>query len=96
MDRNAPPADPTHPAIAERSLETGERSTSPAKLRQVAEALGIPAEALMPSALPLDNRARILAENAEALEIFSSITDPASRQQGLAYLRWIAAQDAAR
>lgn len=65
-------------------------------LRQVAEALGIPDEALMPSAVQLDDRARILAENAEALEIFSHITDPASRQQGLAYLRWIAEQGATR
>lgn len=87
------PVDHDDPPSSEDPLA---RPTATEMIRQVALALGIPPEALSQSALRRGDRARILAENAEALRIFAGITDPKAREQGLAYLRWIADENALR
>lgn len=65
-------------------------------IRQVAIALGIPPEDLARSAIPPCERARFIAETTEALELLARITDPAARQNCLAYLRSVAHCDEVR
>ncbi len=65
-------------------------------LESIAAALDIPIGALAQSDGSHGDRARELAENAEALDIFAGITDRDARQRGLAYLRWIADQSGTR
>ncbi|MFC6789039.1 hypothetical protein ACFQE0_04970 [Methylobacterium komagatae] len=62
-------------------------STAANMLRQVAVALGIPPEDLARTAIPPCDRARFVAETAEALELFAKITDPDMRRESLAFLR---------
>jgi hypothetical protein len=61
-------------------------------IARIAAALDIPPDALAQAPPPAGERGRIIAENVEALQVFAGITDPKAREQGLAYLRWIAEQ----
>lgn len=65
-------------------------------IRQVALALGIPPGDLARSAIPPCQRARFIAETAEALELLARITDPDARNDCLAYLRSVAQRDELR
>lgn len=59
-------------------------------LEGIAAALEIGPNAFVQPSGPEGDESRVLAENAEALQIFAGITDRDARQRGLAYLRWIA------
>ncbi len=72
--------------------ETNSRATTTATMERIAVALDLPPSAFVRPNEPLCDKARTLVENAEAAEIFASITDRDARQRGLAYLRWIAEQ----
>lgn len=84
------------PASIEKFPETGVRANATAAIERIAAALDIPPNAFVSPDEPRGDKARVLAENAEASEIFSGITDRDARQRGLAYLRWIAEQGSLR
>lgn len=96
MDRDVSTStlEATVPAQSSSGIEAG--ATSSPRLEHIAAALDIPAEALVRLDRSHGDRARVLAENAEALKIFTGMMDPTARQRGLAYLRWIAEQDGIR
>lgn len=96
LDRADPAIEPAGNSTSPNLPVTPEQPTASKMLNQVAIALGIPPEALVRSGLRYGDRARVLAENAEALQIFAGIADPKAREQCLAYLRWIADQNAPR
>lgn len=68
------------------------RTTATAAMERIAVALDIQPSAFARPNEPLCDKACALAENAEATQIFASMTDRDARQRGLAYLRWIAEQ----
>lgn len=92
MDRDVFPDTIEAHASSRISPGMGPRSTRTAMIERIAAALDIPPDALAQAPSPAGDRGRIIAENAEALQIFAGITDPKAREQGLAYLRWIAEQ----
>lgn len=80
------------PAAAQNSPETGARANATVTMERIAAALDVPPIAFKQPNEPHCDKARVLAENVEAAEIFARITDRDARQRGLAYLRWIAEQ----
>jgi hypothetical protein len=79
-------------AVQTAMSEVENRGSKSTMLDQIAAALDVPAGGIVQPRSSHGIRARILAENAEALKIFAGMTDQDARQRGLAYLRWIAEQ----
>lgn len=96
MDRNASPHTHGCPAVIQNSPETGGRANAFGLMARISAALDIPLDAFKQRDESHGDKARVLAENAEASEIFAGITDRDARQRGLAYLRWIAEQGSVR
>lgn len=74
------------------ATETDTEAGRTALIEKIAAALDLPPNAFLQLDRSRTDKARILAENAEALKIFAAITDPDARQRSLAYLRWISDQ----
>lgn len=96
MDRDVSPGTLEATAAVPSSTEPGWDGTRAAMLEQIAAALDIPLDTLARPDGPHGDRARVLAENTEALTLFAGLADPDARQRGLAYLRWIAEQSGTR
>ena len=77
-------------ASTQNTPETETGADWTAIIERVAAALDIAPNVFAQPHTPDADRVRVLAENAEALELFAGITDRDARQRGLAYLRWIA------
>lgn len=92
MDRDVPSTEVAGQPVALGVLDGQAGSTATAMIARIAVALGIPSGALARSPTSHGERARMIAQNAEATDIFAGITDPTAREQALAYLRWIAEQ----
>lgn len=96
MDRDVLPSTLESTAAVPSSTKPGSEGARAAMLEQIATALDISLDTLARPDGPHGDRARVLAENTEALTLFARLADPDARQRGLAYLRWIAEQSSTR